>query len=291
MTTDAASLGETLRSLRKARRKTLAALACEVGTSESHLSRIETGKRPDIGRDLIARLAKALDAEAELARAAGRLPSEQEAKVAAFAGILGDGYTRLTEPALRRLDAVPTGEALFNRTPNATRGGQVDARVLCRFRRCDPRPRPSRQSAGRPVTFANPHPQSRVPALVFIDPGSGAESATRQRFFEAHAAAHLDAGVYECTLPLLGDPSEVRLIDVACAALAPRALLDRAFRVAVAGRDPDEDGDPWGTSGVTLVEDVATSLGIPAWIAVRRLAEEGLLEDQALYESMPGSAA
>jgi transcriptional regulator with XRE-family HTH domain len=290
VTTETPALGPTLRGLRRARNLTLAELAALVGTSESHLSRIETGKREDISRHLIARLAQALDAPAELARAAGKLPAERESQIAAYAGALGAEYDRLTGPALRRLDAVPAGESLFARTPNATRGGQVDTRVLCRFRGCDPRPETAADAP--PVTFAAAHPVTGLPGWAAINPGGGSETATRLRFLEAHAAVHLEAGSYTCTLPRLSTSEEVRFIDITCAALAPRTLLDRALRIAAAaGNDTNGGPDIWGTSGTSLVEDVATSLGIPTWVAVRRLAEEGLLEDQALYESMPGSAA
>ncbi len=133
---------------------------------------------------------------------------------------------------------------------------------------------------------------THVPTRVDINPGSGVEAGIRLRFLEAHAAVHLDARVYECTLPRMGMAEEMRFIDITCAVLAPRTLLDRAMRIAASSvGDESDTPDVWGISGVSLVEDVATSLGISAWVAVRRLAEEGLLEDQALYESMPGSVA
>jgi transcriptional regulator with XRE-family HTH domain len=283
--TGPAPLGEVLRRLRKASRLTQAELAVRVGTGASHLSRIESGERQDVGRDLLERLGKALGAPFELASAAGRLPASTEAAIAGYPRALSaPGFDRRTTPALRRLDAVPVAEALLNRTPGSTTAEQVDTVVLCRSFRCQPQ---TAAAASAPPLAFLPGP-ARAPVGVVINPRgerADAELVPRTRFLQAHAAAHLDSRRYDCALPVLNE-HELRLIDVTCALLAPRHLLERA--VAVGTRLAD---DLWGASGAAVVEDVAGRLAIPAWVAVRRLADEGVLDGQALYEAMPGSAA
>ena len=58
MSTTAPSLGDTLRRLRTSRRMTQADLARAAKTSVSHISRIESGKRLELSRDLLGRLGR-----------------------------------------------------------------------------------------------------------------------------------------------------------------------------------------------------------------------------------------
>jgi transcriptional regulator with XRE-family HTH domain len=84
-----AELADLLASSRRARKLSLTQLASKAGTSTSHLSRIERGERDSLSRELLGRLAAALDLEPERLFAAARLlPPDVERELAdpAFAG-------------------------------------------------------------------------------------------------------------------------------------------------------------------------------------------------------------
>ncbi len=58
---DLVALGEKLHNARRRQGKTLRALQDETGVAFALISRIETGKRPEVTLDVIVRLAQALD--------------------------------------------------------------------------------------------------------------------------------------------------------------------------------------------------------------------------------------
>lgn len=78
-------LGQELVGLRRAHNKTLRTLAREVDVSAALLSLIERGKHVP-NRELVVRLAKALDADADrLCGMCGRITAEAEQSFAALA--------------------------------------------------------------------------------------------------------------------------------------------------------------------------------------------------------------
>jgi transcriptional regulator with XRE-family HTH domain len=79
----AAHFGEVLRRLRRASGLTQRELATRVGTTQSYLSEVESGKRPSVSRQLIGALARALELDqpnaAYLYESAGFVPSREAA--------------------------------------------------------------------------------------------------------------------------------------------------------------------------------------------------------------------
>src|SRR5262245_50815202 len=74
---DPALFGEIVRTARRRQGLSLAEVAGRAGTSPSHLSRLERGKRLALSRDLLARIASTLEVDTlRLFAAAGLLPPE-----------------------------------------------------------------------------------------------------------------------------------------------------------------------------------------------------------------------
>jgi hypothetical protein len=80
--------------------------------------------------------------------------------------------------------------------------------------------------------------------------------------------------------------------DVAVHLLCPASLLETAFYDALPkvsahdGTDKPLEGDPnvlWHSDAGQIITAVAVRLGVPNWVAVRRLADEALLDEEALY--------
>jgi transcriptional regulator with XRE-family HTH domain len=100
----AEALGDVLRRLRKSRGLTQRQLAAMAGTHVTHLSRLESGQRTDASRELLDRLGNALDAPAQVAAAAGRLPTRMELAISKYSELLdGSALEGRVLPAMGRL--------------------------------------------------------------------------------------------------------------------------------------------------------------------------------------------
>jgi transcriptional regulator with XRE-family HTH domain len=276
------AFGEALRHLRTRERLTLRELASVAGTDHTHLSRLEHGRMPS--RDLLARLGKAFTAQGrvELFSAAERLPADVERTIASFPHALGtDELSRHTKPSLRRTEAAHLANRLLRSIPaGGVDGGRIEPEILCR--RLHFRPVAQTGAEALSVTF-----DENDSVVMIRDRGTQDDAATfpRLRFLLAHAAGHLLLEQRSCSFPAMRADEDF-VCDLAAYLLCPPLLLDKA--VLTAGLELDEDArDPWASRYGDIVSVVAEKLAIPGWVAVRRLADESLLEDNALYYS-PG---
>jgi hypothetical protein len=138
--------------------------------------------------------------------------------------------------------------------------------------------------------------------VAVSDPGQPGDPAAlpRVRFLLAHAAAHAMEDRLACTFPRMGDGEEMAC-GIATHLLCPPSLLEVALRSSLdqhehgAGTEStsqadllSQAGDPWRPDIGRVISAVAHRLAVPGWVAVRRLAEESLLDDEALYYSPGG---
>lgn len=273
------AFGATLRRLRSRADLSLRALASLCGIDHTHLSRLERGRVPS--RDLLERLGEALGPEAlvELAAAAGRLPARVEETLASFPHAMTPAVLeKWTVPSLRRSEASHRAEPLLLRAPaGGVSRGRIDPEALCRYQGFQPRFETG-AGFGPVVVFGDR-------TVTIRDPGDrdDAGSLPRQRFLVAHAAAHLIAEQQACTFPRMTGEEQLAC-DVAAYLLCPRGLLEQAVLAARIELGEDVSG-PWASRSGDIVSAVAEKLAIPGWVAVRRLADDALLEDDAIYYS------
>ncbi len=283
MPSDASSgFGAALRKARIEKGLTLRALAQRSGTDYTHLSRIETGGERVPSRQLLDRLLHAIEdpsAAALLAGAAGRLTPAAELAVSAFPRALAEpALSERALPALRRIDVGVAAEVMLSRIPRrGLIGDRVEPEVLCRSLGLRPVIRAG--ESGPAATFDGD-------TVVVRDPGEPGDAASlpRVRFLLAHAAAHAVLGERVCTLPRAGK-AEPPAFDLAAHLLCPRQLLERVLRAVVPTLD-DEARNPWASSSANAAAAVAERLAVPGWVVLRRLADEALLDDEALYFSL-----
>ncbi|MFE4953463.1 helix-turn-helix domain-containing protein [Streptomyces sp. NPDC056653] len=272
-------LGPTLRRLRLRRGMTQRQLADAAGTHVTHVSRVESGERVTVSRELLERLGDNIDGLAELTAAAGRVPARAERAISQFPDALENAVLEArTLPALRRLTAAARAQYLLARTPGgAVEGGRIEPKALCRQLKLQPVV--GLADNGPPITFEGRQ-------VIVTDPGQHGDPASlpRIRFLIAHAAAHALDEQLSCLFPRMGSGEELTC-DVAAHLLCPPNLLEGAFRSAVLEAGP-EAGDPWASDVGAVVTAVARQLGVPGWIAIRRLADEALLDDEALYYTL-----
>ncbi|MEI7692560.1 MAG: hypothetical protein WCJ50_08575, partial [Actinomycetes bacterium] len=121
---------------------------------------------------------------------------------------------------------------------------------------------------------------------IICDRGSVDDAATfpRIRFMMAHVAAHLALRDHACSFPAM-QTGEDLYCDIAAHLLCPPSLLDKALLTASVEFD-GESRDPWASRYGVIVSAVADKLAIPGWVAIRRLADESILDDNALYYSL-----
>jgi transcriptional regulator with XRE-family HTH domain len=273
-----ASFGHRLRELRLASRLTLRDLARESGSDFTHLSRLERGLAGrEISRDLLSRLAQVLGPEmgAELTSVAGIVTPAAERVLADFPhALIEPALSDLTAPALRRIEAGTLANSLFLQAPaRGVEGGRVNPETLgrtlgLRLRVWSGEERPAATFDGDVVTIS--------------DPGSPDDAAAtpRVRFLMAHAVAHALIGRRLCDFPRMVQDEE-QAVDVAAHLLCPRSLLVRA--VEIVKRELEEDAqNPWTFQSGDVVAAVAERLSVPGWMALRRLAEEALLDEDAM---------
>lgn len=299
--------GATLRRLREQRRMTQRELADASGTHVTHLSRLEGNQRAEVSRELLERLGNSLGARAELAAAAERLTPQTERAISGYAEALDDTvFERQALPALRRIAAGVRASQLLARTPGgAVRGGRIDPGAICRILGFAVVTRVA--NPGAPVEFSGR-------TITVSDPGLQGDPAAlpRIRFLIAHAAAHASTSSPpqrtpqpaqtmdddpRCSYPRM-QPGEDMACDIAAHLLCPVNLLEPAFHealrdVMVDGGEATEESDeggppaptdiPWRADVGQIVSAVAQKLAIPGWVALRRLADEALLDDEAPY--------
>ncbi|MGY4772900.1 helix-turn-helix domain-containing protein (plasmid) [Kribbella sp. CWNU-51] len=272
------SFGDRLRELRTASRLTLRELARQSGSDFTHLSRLERGRAGrEISRGLLSRLAQVLGPEmgARLTSAAGMVTPTAERVLANFPhALIEPALSDQTVPALRRIDAGALASSLFQQAPGrGIEGGRVDPETLGRTLglRLQVRSGEDRPAA----TFDGD-------VVTIFDPGSPGDVAAspRVRFLVAHAVAHVLIGRRSCAFPRMIQDEE-QAVDVAAHLLCPRSLLDRA--VETVKRELEEDAqNPWTFRSGDVVAAVAERLSVPGWMALRRLAEEALLDEDAM---------
>lgn len=281
MVTERSDFGATLRELRTGNGLTLRALADTIGTNHTHLSRLERGDGRVPGRALVERLAGVFGPQggARLAAAAGRLTPTAEEALSLFPRALAEPTLgERTIPAVRRIEAAFMAEQLLQRARGrGVEGDRVDPSILCRALGLGPlvrrgEPGPAAVFDGGTVTVRDPG-----------DPGSAA-AVPRLRFLLAHAAGHALIGRRSCSFPRMGG-DEAQAFDLAGQLLCPRPLLERALKAI----EPELDEDarnPWTSRSGDVVTAVAERLSVPGWVALRRLADEALLDDEALYYTL-----
>jgi transcriptional regulator with XRE-family HTH domain len=261
---------------------TLRDLAERCGSDYTHLSRVENGRERPPSRHLLERILGAIDdpsAVAVLAGAAGQLAPATERAISAFPRALAEpALSERALPALRRIDVGVLADGLLSRTPG--RGiirDRVEIEALCRT--LGLRPVVRQGERGPAATFEGE-------TVVVRDPGEPGDAATvpRVRFLLAHAAAHEMQGNRSCTFPRAGE-AELPALDLAAHLLCPRLLLERALQKAQEALDEDAR-NPWAWQSAAVAASVAEQLAVPGWVALRRLADEALLDDVAIYFSL-----
>lgn len=266
-----ALFGEIVRTARLSQGLSLEEVAGRAGTSASHLSRLERGKRLALSRDLLDRIAAALDVDVmRLFAAAGLLPPAIERELADPAFSLGllDG-ARLpyrTRWALRRRHLAGLVELEFP-VPGA---GPVELERLLRDRGY--------------TAVEEPGGERRL-EITATAVRCGGDPAQLRRFLLAHALAHvvLDRDPC-CHLDVPATPEEEER-EAEATALAGFILVPTS-PLAIAVRDEAERFDVWVGGTGPLIEAVAGRFGAPAWLAARRIGEEGFFADAANLEDV-----
>jgi transcriptional regulator with XRE-family HTH domain len=274
------TVGRVLRAERRRSGLTLRQLAEKCGTDHTHLSRIESSDDRVPSRDLLDRMGAALGpvAAARLSSSAGRLTPGAERMLSAFAEVMAEpAITDRVQPALRRVEARLRADSILAQVRGrASSGDRVDAWALCRALGLRPE---IRNGSGPAASFTG--------NLVAIrDPGGSedAGAAARVNFLLAHAVAHFARNELECSFPR-ASASELPALDTAACLLCPHNLLDRAFRNVMSALDEDAR-NPWTAASGEVVAAVADRLAVPGWVALRCLADEQLLDDDAIYYSL-----
>lgn len=259
------ALADALASARRTAGLSLTAVADSAGTSASHLSRLERGERTGVSPALVERLAKALQVDpTDLLSSAGYLAAEVSAA--------------LSEPDLAR--ALGPGSL------------PTETRDLLRRRHIAAVAEKWRREAGEPAVQVDPvtvlkahnltvyfdresRTQVRFPdgAHAIVNPSGGPIPA---RFLVAHAAGHAALQAEPaCDLESQSD-SELDATAFAGFLLGPHAGVLQACREASPRYDVWE---PQAATG--FITEVAGHLGMPVWLAARRLAEDGRLAEAA----------
>jgi len=255
-----AELAELLASSRRARKLSLTQLARKAETSTSHLSRIERGERDSLSRELLGRLAAALDLDPERLFAAARvLPPEVERELAnpALAGALVAGY-EVPAPTRALLRRVHIGRAVEREFPQLGRE-LVNPKALLEER-----------------SFIVEI--SEGAEAVTLDGTTVRCSATMPataRFLLAHALGHAVLETDPACSVKAFTPEEQDATAFAAFVLAPPGPLRRTV-FGLAG-----SYDVWRGASGALIEAAAVRVAAPAWLVARRITEDGLLAELA----------
>jgi hypothetical protein len=277
------------------------------GCDPSTVTRHENGTFKQIPREMIERLAEALEQpedQGKLFEAAGILPRTAERALARHRLAIGSAGLRLTASAVQRIDAAMIAEDAYMEYSNEpvptpvpkallTGVGKINRHIYVPDTDLGPdtplvafRPTGARSLAEGTMDIVIGLPRD-LPDPVY-------------QFSLAHAAAHRLLNHDDCQYLAMASPPkgtiepprppdhEQKANDVAVHLLAPRDLVRLAYANALTTiTRSDEHADFWAiqTSDVTrnapptwvvLVTEVAKELNVPGWLAFRRLTEEHL---------------
>jgi transcriptional regulator with XRE-family HTH domain len=257
LSSPAPDLARVLASGRERRGLSLRQLAIRAETSASHLSRLESGERAGVSRELLGRLAEVLEIEpAELFAAAHLLPPDVERY----------RWPAPTRAVLRRLHIAHLVERRFPAGPRqlhdpiellSKRGFTFD------FVGGD----------GDGVMIEGTRVRATT-ARAFAERAS-TELRPIARFLAAHALGHVVLDEEPaCAFRTLAPP-ELDATAFASHLLAPPPAL-RFVVLGLAG-----DADVWAGATGALIENAAARLVAPAWLVARRAGEDGLLAEVA----------
>jgi len=271
-------LGALVQELRLKQGMKQAELARQAGLSgSSTLSRLERGEVPRVSLELLEALATALGDRGELHAAADALPAPAVRALAPFwRAAQPDTLRERTTPAVRRVHEGARAEEILSRASQpVTRRVDVAQLVgsLC----------PPRRLRTVPADSYNVRFDQReiVVGLKAADMSSGEPregNLERSRFLIAHAVAHISLDDGRCAWPELV-AAEVISVDLTCHLLAPTPFLEDALRVVIA--QDSTLANPWLAGSGKIVAAVARRLGVPAWVALRRLGEDNSYETYA----------
>lgn len=279
-----ASLGDLVREMRERSGMSQVELAAAVGLQgSSTISRLESGKSESLSLDLLERLAKALADDGRLWATAGALPIHAIRELAPlWRAVRSDALRERTQPVVQRVhQGEHAEEILGNASLSAARRVDVDRLAIS----LDPPRRVRviyRDEAS--VTFS----EKEILVTMLPERSRDGRSATREgdlerrSFLVAHAIAHIKLGDTGCRWPTMVR-SEVPAVDMACRLLVPQGLLGDAVRAAV--REDADLVNPWRAESGRIVAEVAGRLGVPAWVALRRLGEDGTYDSFAEDEA------
>ena len=269
---DAVTFGGMLREARVKQKLTLARAAELVGTSASHLSRLERGERTALGRELLARLAATLAVDPpRLFAAAGLLPPTVERELAdpdiALALVDGGRLPYRTKWMLRRRHLGLLAASKFQAPP----AGRVD--VEGPLRRLGFTVRPAAEAERRLRLEGQ---------TIFV----AADPPELKRLLLAHVLAHLALGDGpDCLLDSDERTPEQEDRESEATAMASFILVPTTT-LAIAVRDEGSRYDVWEGQTGALLDALAGRFGAPAWIIARRIGEEGFFVDAAQLEDM-----
>jgi transcriptional regulator with XRE-family HTH domain len=265
-----ALFGEIVRSARLHQGLSLEEVAGRAGTSASHLSRLERGKRMALSRDLLDRIAATLDVDpVRLFAAVGLLPPAIERELAdddfSFALVDGARLPYRTRWALRRRHLAGLAEREFP-APGA---GPVDLVALLTQRGY--------------AAVEEPGGERRI-EIAAATVQCGGDPPPQRRFLLAHGLAHI---VLESTprCHLYYPARDEGEHEAEATALASFILVPTS-PLAIAVREEAERFDVWVGGTGPLIEAVAGRFGAPAWLTARRIAEEGFFADAAELEDV-----
>jgi transcriptional regulator with XRE-family HTH domain len=260
-------LGAVLIELRSRARLTQVTVAKAAGISATQLSRLERGRRSGVSIDLLEAIDDALDANGRVLAAAEVLPAPARQALCSFYRAFSGRILRdQTIPAVSAAHYAAIA-ADFWRRAASEHNQRVQLPPLCREVGLDV----DRMTSDRfRLTFTPGR------AVVEIPRTPNPDLLPRERFLTAHALGHELLTHVECAYPSAGDNEEAAT-TIACHVLAPGELL---MRVADgANQAPGSGGEPWSFQGGTeMIAAISSRLGIPAWVAVRRLAEQRYFE-------------
>ncbi|MFC9280218.1 helix-turn-helix domain-containing protein [Streptomyces collinus] len=260
-------LGALIRTLRRDAMQRQEDLAAAAGISASQLSRLECGRRTGVSIDVLIALDTELAAEGRVLAAARVVPPPATALLSPFhLALTGRRLVDRTARAVAAVHHSALGEQLWEQAGSAQHH-RVQLAPLCR-------------AAGLHVDVADGQSLAielgEGRALVAVPVRSASpQRLPLERFLTAHALAHTLYGHTSCTYPRT-NAEEDAATAAACYLLAPSELLNRAAEDLWSRYSGD---GMWSVGGApALAEAVASRLGAPGWLAVRRLAEEGYLE-------------
>jgi transcriptional regulator with XRE-family HTH domain len=279
-----APLGQLLREMREKRGMSQVELAAAAGLQgSSSVSRLESGKSDSVSLDLLASLAEALADDGRLWAAAGALPIHAVRELAPlWRAVRPDALRERTGPAVQRVHQGESAEAILSGA-SVPVGRRVDVEKLAVA--LNPPYRVRRQSSEETSVSFN---AGEIVVTLATARGEDGRLTSREgdleryRFLVTHAIAHIQLGDEDCRWPAMVR-GEVPAVDMACRLLAPQGLLEDAVRAVVT--DDAALANPWRADSGRIVAEVARRLGVPAWVALRRLGEDGAYDTYAEDEA------